>query len=465
MPSYTILVVDDEKNILSTIRTTLRSGDYEVLATDSPHEGLDLYEKHHIDLAILDILMPGLDGLAMLEIIKRKRPDSTVIMMSGHGTISTAVQATKLGAYDFLEKPLSREKLLLTVERAIEFKRLESENIALRSQIAEKYDMVGQSRAMKELYRQIETVGPTPGRVLIRGENGTGKELVARALHSASARSGNPFVRVNCAAIPHDLIESELFGHEKGAFTGATAMRRGKFEIAHRGTIFLDEIGDMHLDTQAKVLRVLQEGEFQRVGGDETIHVDVRVIAATNKELEQEIKRNTFREDLYFRLNVIPFRLPPLREHTEDIPLLIDHFVRAYAADYGRPPKAFDAPALDALSAYPWPGNVRELKNLIERIFIMCPDDTVSGAVVRGFLAGAASPGAPPPAAAFMPAGDATLKEAVAEFEKNYIQVKLRDADYHMSDTARKLGLERSHLYKKIKIHDINIPGRGGDTA
>ena len=458
MPSYTILVVDDEKNILSTIRTTLRSGDYEVLATDSPHEGLDLYEKHHIDLAILDILMPGLDGLAMLEIIKRKRPDSTVIMMSGHGTISTAVQATKLGAYDFLEKPLSREKLLLTVERAIEFKRLESENIALRSQIAEKYDMVGQSRAMKELYRQIETVGPTPGRVLIRGENGTGKELVARALHSASARSGKPFVRVNCAAIPHDLIESELFGHEKGAFTGATAMRRGKFELADRGAIFLDEIGDMHLDTQAKVLRVLQEGEIQRVGGDAIITVNVRVIAATNKDLEKEIRANRFREDLYFRLNVIPFRVPPLRDRRDDIPQLAEYFLHEFAGEYGRPPKELDDGARDALRNYNWPGNVRELKNIIERAFIICPDDIITADEPRVFLPGAttedstdfsAEPGLP-------------LRDVLDDFERRYIVKNLEHFNYHITETAKQLQIERSHLYKKIRGLGINIPRMGG---
>jgi two-component system nitrogen regulation response regulator NtrX len=465
MPNYTILVVDDEKNILSTIKTALRSGDYEVIVTDDPHQGLSLYETRQIDLAILDILMPGLDGLEMLKLIKRKKSDSTVIMMSGHGTISTAVQATKLGAYDFLEKPLSREKLLLTVERAIEFKRLESENIALRSQIAEKYDMVGQSRAIKELFQQIETIGPTPSRVLISGENGTGKELVARALHQASARAGRPFVRVNCAAIPHDLIESELFGHEKGAFTGATAMRRGKFEAAHRGTIFLDEIGDMHLDTQAKVLRVLQEGELQRVGGDELIHVDVRVIAATNKELEREIKNNRFREDLFFRLNVIPFRVPALRERTQDIPLLAEHFLSGFASDYGRPPKVLDQAAQQALCAYPWPGNVRELKNLIERIFIMCPDQAIPGSVVQRFLTGASSGDTAAAAVAPLPAGDEPLKEAVAAFEKSYIQAKLLEADFHMSDAAKKLGLERSHLYKKIKSHDIAVPGKGGETT
>ena len=458
MSQQTILVVDDEKNILSTISTALKIANYEVLTTDNPHQGLELFEQNQIDLAILDILMPGLNGLEMLRTIRQNKPDAVVIMMSGHGTISTAVEATKLGAYDFMEKPIGREKLLLTVERALEFRRLEKENIDLRSQIAEKHDMVGRSPAMQELFRQIETIGPTPSRVLITGENGTGKELVARALHQASTRADKPFIKVNCAAIPHDLIESELFGHEKGAFTGATSMRRGKFELADRGTIFLDEIGDMHLDTQAKVLRVLQEAEFQRVGGDQLITVNVRVIAATNKDLEKEIRRNTFREDLYFRLNVIPFRVPALRERLEDIPLLAGHFIEQFAADYGRAGRTLENDARDALKEYAWPGNVRELKNIIERAFIMCPAESLAAEHIRQFLPGA---GADKAATSLM-RFDAPLKQAVTDFEKNYIEKNLERHKYHVSDTARSLQVERSHLYKKIKSLGIDIPRTGG---
>jgi two-component system nitrogen regulation response regulator NtrX len=458
MAAYTILVVDDEKNILRSMELALQQQDHDVLTEDNPHEAMRLMETRPVDVAILDILMPELDGLEMLKLIKRKRPDSIVIMMSGHGTISTAVEATKLGAYDFIEKPVSREKLLLTVERALEFRRLENENIALRSQIAEKHDMIGRSPAMLELFRRIETIGPTPSRVLIVGENGTGKELVARALHQASTRADKPFIKVNCAAIPHDLIESELFGHEKGAFTGATSMRRGKFELADRGTIFLDEIGDMHLDTQAKALRVLQEGEIQRVGGDGIITVNVRVIAATNKDLEKEIRANRFREDLYFRLNVIPFRVPPLRDRRDDIPPLAGHFLREFAGEYGRPPKELDGGARDALCGYNWPGNVRELRNIIERAFIMCPDDAITADALRQFLPGAAADDA----ADFAAEPGHPLREMLDDFERRYIIKNLEHFNYHITETAKQLQIERSHLYKKIKALGIQIPRMGG---
>jgi len=461
MDRNSILIVDDEKNILTTISMALKSEGYKTVTSETAREALQTAASQQIDLAILDILRPEMDGLELLKIMKEKRPDTIVIMMSGHGSISTAVQATKLGAYDFMEKPLSREKLLLTVKRALEFRRLEDENIELRSQIAEKYDIIGESRQVRELLRQIAIIGPSPSRVLIRGENGTGKELVARALHKASHRRNKPFIKVNCAAIPHDLIESELFGHEKGAFTGATAMHRGKFELAHHGTIFLDEIGDMHLDTQAKVLRVLQESEFQRVGGDEVITVDVRVIAATNKDIEKEIKSNRFREDLYFRLNVIPFRVHSLREHAEDIHLLADHFLASFSMEYGRPAKTLDDSAHGALRAYNWPGNIRELRNIIERVFIMSPEDTISDDTISMFLPRAPEHSAAAGHQAFP--SDAPLKDVLFDFEKNFLRARLKEDNFHISETAKKLKIERSHLYKKIKQFDIKIPRTGDE--
>jgi len=458
MTDENILVVDDEKNILATIATTLKTGGFAVRTAAGGVEALGLNEKKQCELAILDIMMPGMDGLELLKTMRERWPDTIVIMMSGHGTISTAVEATKLGAYDFLEKPLSREKLLLTVRRALEHSRLRKEIIELRTEIARRYDLIGESAAMRELYTRVEIAGNSPSRVLIRGENGVGKELVARALHQASPRRDKPFIKVNCAAIPHELIESELFGHEKGAFTGATAMHKGKFELAHRGTIFLDEIGDMHLDTQAKVLRVLQENEFQRVGGDELIKVDVRVIAATNKDLESEIRKNRFREDLFFRLNVIPITVPPLRDRREDIPMMAGHFIRMYSQEYGRPLKTLEATALAALKSYRWPGNVRELQNLIERIFIMSPQDVIDSETVVKFLSPAGVPRQEGGDAAQESYEPKPLKDALTDFERNYILQRLKEHNYHIAETAKSLQLERSHLYKKIRALDIPTP-------
>jgi two-component system, NtrC family, nitrogen regulation response regulator NtrX len=453
MSDETILVVDDEKNILTTVAMTLKSDGYNSVRTaESGEEAVVVAEKQHCDLAVVDIMMAGMNGLDLLKTLKDRWPEMTVVMMSGHATIGNAVQATKLGAYDFLEKPISREKLLLTVRRALDFKRLEKENIELRSEIAERFNMIGESAEMKELFMRIETVGASPSRVMIRGENGSGKELVARALHQASARRDKPFIRVNCAAIPHELIESELFGHEKGAFTGATQMRRGKFELAHRGTIFLDEIGDMHLDTQAKVLRVLQENEIQRVGGDEVIKVDVRVIAATNKDLEGEIRRGRFRDDLFFRLNVIPIYMPPLRDRQEDIPHLARHFLDSFAREYGRATKLIGDDAVELLRHYRWPGNVRELKNFMERLYIMARGDVIDGSAVRAFLpseSGGAGEGEKEPA---------SLKEALADYERGFIIRKLKEHNYHITETAKSIQLERSHLYKKIKALGIETP-------
>lgn len=450
MSNETILIVDDEKNILRSIEMTLRAEGYNILTSETAQDALTRAEKH-IDLAIIDILLPDINGLQLLEMVRRRQPDIVVIIMSGHGTISTAVQATKLGAYDFLEKPISMDKLLLTVRRALEFRRLENENIALRTEIARKYDIIGESPVMRELFRRISMVGNTSTRVLIRGENGTGKELVARAIHDAGPRRDKPFIRVNCAAIPHELIESELFGHEKGAFTGAVSMRRGKFELANTGTIFLDEIGDMHLDTQAKVLRVLQEEEFERVGGSQTTRVDVRVIAATNKDLEKAIDRGTFREDLYFRLNVIPIHVPALRDRIADIPLLAVHFFNMYTEEYGFKDRRLAPSALELLKTYSWPGNVRELKNILERIFIMSPTDIVDDTVVREVFPHEQA------AAPVEVSGDAPLRDVLTEFERTYIIQKLKENENHVGETAKKLQIERSHLYKKIRAFGIPL--------
>ncbi len=449
-----ILIVDDEKNILSAMSATLESAGYSVGTSSNGKDALEKIVGNRYDAVLLDIQMPGMDGMEVLKRAREKRPELIAIIMSGHGTISTAVKATKLGAYDFIEKPVSRDKLLLTIRRALDFRRLEDENTELRSQIAHKFDIVGQSPKIKQLLNRIETVGASPSRVMIRGENGVGKELVARAIHQAGARADKPFIKVNCAAIPNELIESELFGHEKGAFTGATTMRRGKFELAHRGTIFLDEIGDMHLETQAKVLRVLQENELQKVGGDELIKVDVRVITATNKDLEAEIRNNNFREDLFFRLNVIPIEVPPLRERKEDIPLLARHFFKNFTDEYGRTKKQWTEDAFDALVEYPWPGNVRELQNLTERVYIMSETDVIDAETVRSFL-----PKHAPDGTALEDIDpDRPLKEAVLAFEKKYIEKKLKERNYRISEAARSLQLERSHLYKKIKAHGINVP-------
>lgn len=454
MSEASILVVDDEKNILSTMSATLESAGYAVGVSSDGEDALARILGNRYDVVLLDIQMPGMDGMQVLERAREKRPGLIAIIMSGHGTISTAVQATKLGAYDFLEKPISRDKLLLTIRRALDFRRLEDENTELRSQIAHKFDIVGESPTIRQLLKRIETAGASPSRVLIRGENGVGKELVARALHQASPRNDKSFIKVNCAAIPNELIESELFGHEKGAFTGATTMRRGKFEMAHRGTIFLDEIGDMHLETQAKVLRVLQENEIQRVGGDEIIEVDVRIIAATNKDIEAEIRQNNFREDLFFRLNVIPIEVPPLRERRDDIPLLARHFFKNFSGEYGRTTKQLMDDALGALVEYPWPGNVRELQNLMERVYIMSESEQIDAETVRAFL----PKHAPDGTAIEEIDPDRPLKEAVLAFEKKYIEKKLQERNYKISETARSLHLERSHLYKKIKSHGIVVP-------
>src|SRR6187402_75913 len=376
MPS--ILVVDDEPGVRSSISGVLRDEGFDVDTADTGEECLEKANGASYDVIVLDIWLPGLDGLTTLQRLRERQIDVQVVMISGHGNIESAVRAIKMGAFDFVEKPLSLEKTVLVVRNALRQRRLEAENQALRAKVDAQHTMVGESYAMVQLREQVATAAPTNGRVLIFGENGTGKELVARNIHAMSRRRTGPFVEVNCAAIPEELIESELFGHVRGAFTGAVADRRGKFELAHGGTIFLDEIGDMSLKTQAKVLRVLQEQVMEAVGGSARIRVDARVLAATNKDLRAEIRAGRFREDLYFRLNVIPIFVPALRDRQEDIPLLADHFMAEFAREYGRRIKHFDSGARIALQQYPWPGNVRELRNVIERLMIMVFGDTIA---------------------------------------------------------------------------------------
>jgi two-component system nitrogen regulation response regulator NtrX len=465
-----ILVVDDEPNIRASLEGILGDEGYRAVGVESGEEALRLLRGGATpDLVILDVWLPGMDGLQVLEEMKRTHPDLGVLVISGHGTIETAVRATKLGAYDFIEKPLSLDKTLLTVRHALDQQRLERENLALRASLERRQEIVGESAAIRALTAQVLSAAPSNGRVLIRGESGTGKELIARAIHRHSLRRDQPFVEVNCAAIPEELIESELFGHERGAFTGATTKRRGKFELAHGGTIFLDEVGDMSLKTQAKVLRVLEEQTFERVGGSEGLSVDVRVIAASNKDLEAEIRRGTFREDLYYRLNVVPFEVPPLRERPEDIPLLARHFLRAFCREYGKREKALSPEALELLGQYPWPGNVRELRNAMERMVIMVPTETIQAFDLQPSLrprpappeAGGAAGAGPPPGAAPEPAalGDGeSLREARDRFEREYILRRLREHHWNITRTAERLGIERSNLHRKLKAYGIEPP-------
>jgi two-component system nitrogen regulation response regulator NtrX len=453
MPGEHILIVDDERAIQTTLRGVLEDEGYRVTAVGSGELALARLQEDTPDIIFLDIWMPGIDGLDTLAEMKRLRPETAVVMISGHGTIETAVKATKLGAYDFIEKPLSLEKTLLTATRALEHTRLERENRNLRAQLERGQEIVGTSPLIEHLRQQIAVAAPSSGRVLIQGENGSGKELVARAVHALSARRDGPFVEVNCAAIPEELIESELFGHERGAFTGAVARRRGKFELADQGTIFLDEIGDMSLKTQAKVLRALEEQAFERVGGKDTIRVDVRVLAASNQNLSERIAAGAFREDLYYRLNVIPIEVPPLRQRKEDLPLLVAHFITLFSVENGKRPKTISVEALAYFLAYDWPGNVRELRNMVERLVIMSPRDVIGPENL------------PPPLRPrdAEPSGDdaqreRTLKEAREAFERAFILSELRANEWNMTRTAERLGIERSHLYRKLKAYGISAP-------
>jgi two-component system nitrogen regulation response regulator NtrX len=444
-----VLIVDDEAGVRSALGGVLKDEGYEVEAVASGEACLERVARGPVDVVILDIWLPGMDGLATLGRLRERRADAEVVMISGHGSIEAAVRAIKMGAFDFVEKPLSLDKTVLVVRNALRQRQLEAENRALRATVDKRLTMIGESYLMVQLREQVAMAAPTNGRVLIYGENGTGKELVARTIHSLSRRRGGPFVEVNCAAIPEELIESELFGHVKGAFTGAVADRRGKFELADGGTIFLDEIGDMTLKTQAKVLRVLQEQIVERVGGSASIRVDVRVLAATNKELPSEIRAGRFREDLYFRLNVIPIFVPPLRDREADVALLAEHFMAEFAREYGRRPKRIDAAALSRLRAYGWPGNVRELRNVIERLMIMVPGDIITLPDLA-FLEGRTNTAEQAIAAPAL-----TLHDARERFERDYILRALAAQNGNISRTAEVLGVERSNLYRKMRAFGI----------
>ncbi|MGD0971521.1 MAG: sigma-54 dependent transcriptional regulator [Desulfobaccales bacterium] len=456
----TLLVVDDEPQILRAVAGVLQDEGFEVLTAPDGETALKMVAAEVPDLVLLDIALPGLDGLEALTELKRQHPLLPVIMVSAYGSVENAVKATRLGAFDFIEKPPNADKILLSVRNALEWARLAEENRRLRQQRAPVKEIIGESAAISRLREKLALVAPTNAAVLIIGENGSGKELVARALHASSRRAHQPLVEVNCAAIPEDLIESELFGHEKGAFTGASSRRRGKFDLAHEGTLFLDEIGDMSLKTQAKILRILEEQRFERVGGGHPIQVDVRVLAATNKNLEEEIAKGAFREDLYHRINVIPLSVPPLRERREDIPLLAAHFLLELSQENGAPAKTFTPAALEALAAMPWPGNVRELKNFVFRLAILSPFDLVDVADLPLAASGAE------------PAADydfidpflqvPSFREARALFEKQFLRRKLSECKGNVSLLAEKIGLERSHLYRKLKAYGLE-PGKEGE--
>lgn len=462
--SASILIVDDEEAIRTSLRSILEDEGYEVAVAANGHEALKIYGTDPPDLMILDIWMPEMDGLETLRRVKEFVPTTQVMMISGHGSIETAVKAIKLGAYDYIEKPLSLENVTFRVKQALEQYRLAQENRALRSKVERKFELVGQSPVMQRLRELIETAGPTNSRVLIGGENGTGKELVARAIHFRSTRSDHPFVAVNCAAIPETLIESELFGHEKGSFTGAISMKRGQFEQANGGTLFLDEIGDMSLSTQAKVLRALQEQQFTRVGGTKLLKVDVRVLAASNKDLEKEIDKGQFREDLYYRLNVVPIVVPPLRERREDIPALVQHFMKLHAEEQGLRMKDVSPEAMGVFQQYEWPGNIRELRNLIERLMIMVPGFVIEAPQATLSLQGRTTGAVPTNTASATPLLSKSydsLRDARNAFEKEYINRKLREHHWNISRTADDLKIERSHLHRKIKLLDVEMRPEG----
>jgi two-component system nitrogen regulation response regulator NtrX len=440
-----ILIVDDEAGVRSSLAAILRDEGYDVDVVDSGEACLDQVARERYDAILLDIWLPGIDGLVTLERLGDRKVDVPVIMISGHANIESAVRATKLGAFDFIEKPLSLEKTVLAVRNALRQSQLQAENRDLRARVDRRYAMVGESRAMLRLREQIAMAAPTNGRVLVSGENGTGKELVARHIHLLSQRRAGPFVEVNSAALPEELIESELFGHVRGAFTGAVGDRRGKFDLASGGTLFLDEVGDMGFKMQAKVLRALQEQVIEPVGGQASVKVDVRVIAATNKDLAEEIRGGRFREDLYFRLNVIPIFVPPLRERGDDVIRLAEHFLTDFVQEYGRRPKTLSAEATAMIRAYRWPGNVRELRNVIERLVIMVPGDVIAASDLS-FLMLPAVIDPPRPGVSVRP-----LFDARDAWERAYIVDALAAFDGNISRTAEALGLERSNLYKKMR--------------
>jgi two-component system, NtrC family, nitrogen regulation response regulator NtrX len=449
-----ILIIDDEASIRETLAAVLDDEGFSALTASSAEEGLEQLETTNIDLVLLDIwLGDGMDGMHALDRI-HERFNIPVIMISGHGTIETAVQATRRGAYDFIEKPLSYDKIILSVSNGLRYAKLAQENLLLRQSSSEKPSLTGESTAMQAVRNQIAMVAPTDAWVLIRGEHGTGKELVAQSIHRASKASEQPMIEVNCAAIPEELIESELFGHEKGSFTGAHAHKRGKFDQADGGILFLDEIGDMSLNTQAKILRILQEQKFERVGGQKTIKVNVRVLAATNKNLEEDIESGKFRADLFWRLNVVPIQVPPLRDRLEDIPLLVATIVTNLAGK-GVKSKAFSDDAFQAMMAHHWPGNVRELSNFVERLAIMCQEQTIRADQVRRFLLPGHTPADNDPEIRLGNLLAVDYKTAKRLFERQYLLKKLQENDNNISKTAEQIGIERSHLHKKLKTLDI----------
>jgi DNA-binding NtrC family response regulator len=467
----TVLVVDDEKNIRRTLRMVLEGAGFEVLDAPDAEEGLALLAKEDVDLAILDVRLPGMSGIEALEQL-RNRPETRtlpVLMISGHASVAEAVSAVQMGATDFFEKPLDRDRVLVTVRNALQTSQLEREVERLRADAEQRYEMIGESPAMKKLFAELEKVAPTKGRVLITGESGTGKELIARALHRLSPRAESPFIKVNCAAIPAELIESELFGYERGAFTGAQGRKKGMFELADAGTLFLDEIGDMSLNAQAKVLRALQSGEISRVGGERTVAVDVRVLAATNKDLETAVATGEFREDLYFRLNVVPLRTPSLRERPEDVPLLAQAFLRDFCRENGIRNKSMEPEVLQELARRPWPGNVRELKNVVERMVILggdrismvdLPDAGRLGATDRASAPGGPSSVPPVGSPSALPSAEIdgtkmSLRDYREQAERLYILATLDACGWNISKAASELGVERTNLHKKMRGYGI----------
>ncbi len=446
---YTVLIVDDEDNIRLSLKGSLEDEGFYVIQASTGEDALKILEKHDVDIVLLDIWMPGIDGIQTLQEIKKTNPDLPVIIMTGHGSIDAAIKTTRLGALDFLEKPLDLNRIIITINNALHMKELSAENALLKKKTEKDAEMIGSSPAIVKLKEEIDRAAPADSWVLILGENGTGKELVARSLHKQSRRNNQPFVEVNCAAIPSELIESELFGHEKGSFTGATERKRGKFDLANNGTLFLDEIGDMSMNTQAKILRILQEQRFERVGGSQTIQVDVRVLTATNKNLEEEIANGNFRQDLYYRLNVIPLYVPPLRERKEDIPQLIEHFLAMYAVLNNGNKKIITEGAVKKLMQHDWPGNVRELKNILERLVIMTPGNTITADNVSPLTSKTTSE--------FERIFDIDLlKDARNEFERIFISKKLAQCGNNISRTADMIGVERSNLHRKIKGLEID---------
>ena len=462
--SRTILIIDDEASIRQSLSGALSDEGYQVMSAPNAAQGIELLRKNNPDVVIMDIWMPDIDGLTALNEIKQQGFETPVIMMSGHGTIETAVKATKLGAFDFVEKPVELDRILVLVRNALSARDLIQENQALRKQISTRKPLIGESPAMKQVKELIKRVAPTSGSVLITGENGTGKEVVAQTIHALSARFKKPFIEVNCAAIPEELIESELFGHEKGAFTGAIQLRRGRFDLADHGTLFLDEIGDMSPKTQAKVLRILQEQKFERVGGSETHSVDVRVIAATNKELKQEIGKGLFREDLYFRLNVVRIHLPALRERTEDITPLVQYFLKEFSQLHQKKERTISKEGLELLEKYSWPGNIRELKNLVERLVILQAPGEETRPIEADDLKShldevSVNPGSfsEAPKGAVALSSGRLLKDAKFEFEREYIVQALKENDWNITKTAQILGIERSYLHRRIKSFGIEV--------